>query len=65
MAAFAQLISDDEIPSAVRVEWFDDDGGCELAIFDGPRARQRAAAFAASFYGRHDDPEGLALSSLP
>jgi len=25
-----------------RVEWIDDDGGCELAIFAGPKARERA-----------------------
>jgi hypothetical protein len=25
-----------------RVEWLDDDGACEVAIFAGPNARERA-----------------------
>jgi hypothetical protein len=32
MAEAAALFTDKEIPSAVRVEWVDDDGGCEVAI---------------------------------
>ena len=53
MAEAAALFTDKEIPSAVRVEFFDDDGGCEVAIFDGPRALDRATQFAAAFYGTY------------
>jgi hypothetical protein len=28
-----------------RVEWFDDDGGCEVAIFAGPKTRERALRY--------------------
>lgn len=38
-------------PNAWGVEAIDDDGGIELAIFDGPRARERAEAHAAAAYG--------------
>jgi hypothetical protein len=27
-----------------RVEWFDDDGGVEVAVFSGPKARERVSA---------------------
>ena len=49
----AELYTNKEILSAVRVEWFDDDGGREVAIFDGPRALERASRFALLFYGRY------------
>jgi len=55
MAEAAALFTDKEIPSAVRVEWVDDDGGCEVAIFDGPRALDRARRFASSFYDSYTD----------
>ena len=42
------------IPGAWTVEAIDDDGGIEQAIFLGPRARERAEAYAAFQYGpRH------------
>jgi hypothetical protein len=34
-----------------RVEWIDDDGGCELAIFAGPKAPERAIRYADRQYG--------------
>lgn len=34
-----------------RVQWFDDDDGCELTIFAGPRARERALRYAEREYG--------------
>jgi len=34
-----------------RVEWIDDDGGGELAIFAGPTARERAIRYADRQYG--------------
>ena len=30
-----------------RVEWIDDDGGIEVAIFAGPKAHERAIRFCA------------------
>jgi len=38
-------------PDAWRVEGFDEDGQCEVAIFSGPDAEGRARRFAASEYG--------------
>jgi hypothetical protein len=51
----AKLFFDKNRPGIIRVEFIDDDGGCEVAIFDGPRARERAERFASSFYGTFDD----------
>jgi hypothetical protein len=34
-----------------RVEWFDDDGRCELEIFTGPIARRQALRYALRRYG--------------
>ena len=53
MAEPAMLFPDKKFPSAIRVEWINDDGGCEVAIFDGPRALDRATQFAAAFYGTY------------
>jgi hypothetical protein len=42
MSEPAKVFEDRETPGQWRVEWFDDDGACELVeIFTGPR---RAAA---------------------
>ena len=38
-----------------RVQWYDDDGGCELAIFSGPRARERALRYAERQYGHFEE----------
>jgi hypothetical protein len=53
------LFEDREHPGDFRVEATDDDGGCEVAIFSGPRAFERAEHFAISavsdaFYDRCD-----------
>jgi hypothetical protein len=37
---------DRQYPGEGRVEWFDHDGGSELAISAGPNARERAIIFA-------------------
>jgi hypothetical protein len=34
-----------------RVEWFDDDGRCELEIFNGPDAHRQALRYAVQTYG--------------
>lgn len=55
----AELIEDRKVPGQFRVEANDDDGGCEVAIFCGPNALDRAIAFAGgSYYDGWDDPEG-------
>ena len=34
-----------------RIEWIDDDGRIEVAIFAGPKARERAIGYADRQYG--------------
>ena len=38
-----------------RVEWIDDDGGIEVAIFAGPKARERALRYADRQYGLFEE----------
>jgi hypothetical protein len=38
-----------------RVEWFDDDGGCEVEIFAGPNARERARRYAEQRYEKFEE----------
>ncbi len=58
----AELIEDRKVPGQFRVEAQDDDGGCEVAIFSGPNALDRAIAFAGAsgYYDAWGDPDGLA-----
>lgn len=57
----ATLISDKNEHDTYRVEAIDDDGGCEVAIFSGPNAKERAIIFAGSdYYDKWADPEGIA-----
>ena len=46
----AKLFRDRAHPVDWRVERIDDDGGCEVAVFAGPRAEERARVFADRFY---------------
>jgi hypothetical protein len=39
----------------VRVEWFDDDGRCELEIFTGSEARRDALRYAMQKYGHFEE----------
>jgi len=39
MSESANVFEDRQTPGDWRVEWFDDDGGFEVEIFTGPRAR--------------------------
>jgi hypothetical protein len=56
----AILVTDKNNPGTFRVEAIDDDGGCEVAIFSGPNALDRAIAFAGGdYYSGWDDPEQL------
>ena len=58
----AELVEDREHPGSFRVEAFDDEGGCHIAIFHGPNAKDQAICHAGSDYfdGWHD-PEGHGL----
>jgi hypothetical protein len=54
------ILKDHNDPSAIRIEFVDDDGGVEVAIFSGPRAVERALALIKRFYGSSfDDPDRL------
>jgi hypothetical protein len=46
MSEPAQIFEDRVHPREWRVEWFDEDGRCEVAIFAGPNARERALRYA-------------------
>jgi hypothetical protein len=51
-----------QCPGDWRVEWIDDDGGCEVAIFSGPNARERAIRYADRQYGSFEE---VSLSPSP
>jgi hypothetical protein len=50
MVEAAKVFQDREIPDQWRVEWFDDDGRCELEIFTSLDARQQALRYAQRKY---------------
>ncbi len=60
MSEPAKIFNDRIEPGVVRVEFFDDDGGCEVTLFSGPRARERALSFGRTFYGTVDVADDLA-----
>jgi len=43
-------------------EWLDDDGGCEVANFSGPHARDRAIRYADRQYGTFEE---ISLTPYP
>ena len=47
----AFLFEDRQTPGDWHVQWTDDDGALEMAIFSGPRARERALVFAERYGG--------------
>ena len=51
MSEPAKFFEDRETPGQWRVEWFDDDGRCELEIFTGPTARRQVLRYAMQKYG--------------
>ena len=57
-----QVFEDREWPGDWRVEWVDDDGGIEVAIFSGPNARDRALRYADRQYGIFEE---ISLSPYP
>jgi hypothetical protein len=56
------VFEDREWPGDWRVEWVDDDGGIEVAIFSGPNARDRALRYADRQYGIFEE---ISLSPYP
>jgi hypothetical protein len=46
----AKIFEGRQTPGQWRVEWFDDDGRCELEIFTGPEARRQSLRYAMQKY---------------
>jgi hypothetical protein len=55
MSEPAKVFEDRQTPGQWRVEWFDDDGHCELEIFTGPAARREALRYAMRTYGHFEE----------
>ena len=55
MSGRAKVFEDSQYPGDWRVQWFDDHGGGELAIFSGLNARERAIIFADRCYGDYEE----------
>ena len=51
----AKVFEDRWCPGDWRVEWVDDDGSVEVAIFSGPNARERALRYADRQYGNFEE----------
>jgi hypothetical protein len=49
------VLEDRENKGDWRVEWIDDDGGCEVEIFTGPNAREQARRYAEQQYGEFEE----------
>jgi hypothetical protein len=57
----AELVQDKNDSGVYRVEAIIDDGACEVALFSGPNALERAIAFAGgNYYEAWGGPQGLA-----
>jgi hypothetical protein len=62
MSKAAKVFEDREHAGDWRVEWDDDDGGGEMAIFSGPTARERALLYANRQYAIFEE---ISLSPHP
>jgi len=51
----AFVFEDRQTPGDWHVQWTDADGGFEMAIFSGPRARERAIMFAERCYRGYEE----------
>jgi hypothetical protein len=51
----AYVFEDRLYPGDWWVQWSDDDGGRELAIFAGPKAHERALRYAERQYGHFEE----------
>jgi hypothetical protein len=58
----AKLFQDRVTPGDWRVERFDEDGACEVAIFSGTDAYQRAVLYADRLYGQFEE---ITLGAVP
>jgi hypothetical protein len=47
----AKVFEDRATPGQWRVEWVDDEGGCEVSVFTGSDARRGALRYAVQKYG--------------
>jgi hypothetical protein len=47
------------------VEWFDDDGRCELKIFNGSDAHRQALRYVMQKYGHFEEVQSLGEIALP
>jgi hypothetical protein len=47
----SKVFEDRLTPGQWRVEWFDDDGGCQVELFAGPTARRDALRYGMRTYG--------------
>lgn len=55
MPEIAKVFQDHQHPGEWRVEWFDNDGGCEVEIFLGPNAREQAIRYAHHQYEKFEE----------
>jgi len=51
----AYVFEDRKSPGDWRIEWINDEGDIEVAIFAGPKARERALRYAERQYGRFEE----------
>lgn len=51
----AKVFQDRRQPGDWCCEWINDNGGCELAIFAGPNAQERAIRYADRQYGDFEE----------
>ena len=51
----AYVFEDGQAPGDWHVQWTDDEGGFEMALFSGPRARERAIMFAERCYESYEE----------
>ena len=63
----AKVFEDRRCPGDWRVEWVDDDGGVEVAIFSGPNAREWALRYAERQYPDFEvtSPGSVSLTPRP
>ena len=61
----ANVFEDRQTPGQWRVEWFDDDGRCELEIFTGHDARRQALRYAMRKYGHFKEVQSEEQSEAP
>ena len=61
----ANVFEDRAVTGQWRVEWFDDDGRCELEIFTGHDARRQALRYAMRRYGQFKEVQREEQSEAP